>query len=129
MQESAEKRKSVLVIEDDAFLVRAYEMRFAGEGIDTSIATTGHEVMPMLAKEPPNAIILDIVLPGGMNGFEVLEAIKRTVGWAKTPIIVVSNLSQETNILRAKELGANKYIIKADTKISDIISLTASHFC
>ena len=122
-------KKSVLVVEDDAFLSRAYQLRFANEGIDTSFATMGSEVLPMLEKEPPDAVILDIVLPGGMSGFEILEVMKRAIGWEKVPVIIVSNLSQEANILRGKQLGADKYIIKADTRIGDIISVTASHFC
>lgn len=129
MELKKQAKKSVLVVEDDAFLAHAYQIRFESEGIATAIATTGNEAVAMLQKEPPCAVILDIVLPGGMDGFGVLEAIKKTIGWARVPIIVVSNLSQEINMVRAKQLGADRYIVKADTRLGDIISITAGHFC
>ena len=129
MQQNNACKRSVLVIEDDMFLAHAYQLRFESEGIDTAIATTGNEVLPMLQNEPPGAVVLDLVLPGGMDGFTILETMKKTIGWTKVPVIVVSNLSQDVNMMRAKQLGADKYIVKADTRIGDIISITASHFC
>lgn len=120
-------RKSVLIVEDDAFLAKAYEMRFANVGIDTVVAGTGNEVLTMLLRQPPDAVILDILLPD-IGGFEVLEKMKRADGWAHVPVIIVSNLSQDVHLARGKKLGAVRYVVKADTKIDDIISITTSHF-
>lgn len=124
---SAIPRKSVLVVEDDAFLAKAYEMRFAGAGIDTIIAGNGNEVLPMFSHKPPNAVILDILLPG-VGGFDILEKMRYVESWANIPVIIVSNLSQDVHIVRGKKLGAARYIVKADTKIDDIIAITVSYF-
>lgn len=113
-------KKNVLVIEDDLFLVKTYQVRFKAEGIDVAAATDGKEALALLQKDPPNLILLDLMLPN-VSGFDVLSAIKKSERWKKVPVVIVSNLGQAEDVNRGKELGAADYIVKANVRINDIV--------
>lgn len=117
--EKKQKSNRVFVIEDDSFLVRAYQIKFAKMGLETIVATNADEVDEMLKGAPPAVILLDLMLPG-ISGFDILESIKRKNGWGSVPIVIVSNLSQTEDIEKGKKLGAVDYIIKANSKVSEI---------
>ena len=113
------KKKTVLIIEDDIFLIKAYQVKFEKEGIDAVVANDGKEAMGFLDKEPVSVVILDLMLPG-MSGFDILEAIRKNSRWKKVPVIILSNLGQQEDIDRGKALGANEYFIKTNIKINEI---------
>ena len=115
-----QKSKRVLIIEDDQFLVRVYQIKFAKAGLETSIATNAEEIEHALKGNPPSVVLLDLMLSGA-SGFDVLESIKKKSGWAHVPVVIVSNLSQTEDIERGKQLGAADYIVKANAKISEIV--------
>ena len=115
------KGKSVLIVEDDTFLIKAYEIRFEKESVGVAVATNAEEALNYLAKKPTNAILLDLMLPG-MSGFELLEEIKKNEQWKNVPVIIVSNLSQDKDIELGKKLGAVDYIVKADVKVGEVVS-------
>ncbi len=119
-------KKSLLIVEDDVFLAKAYELRFKKEGIKSNIVTNGDEAISLLAGEPPSVVILDILLPG-RSGFEVLEIMRSTDGWMDIPVVVVSNLSRDVDVKRCFGLGATDYVVKADVGISDVVSITLKH--
>ena len=112
--------KSVLVVEDDAFLVKAYQMKFQKEGLDVLVAKDGKEALSFLEKEPPNVLLLDLMLPG-MSGFELLTAIRANERWKNIRVLILSNLGQPQDIARGKELGVVEYIVKANVKIADVV--------
>lgn len=115
----SEEKKTILIVEDDAFLVKAYQLRFEKEHMEVQIATTGTDAMLRLEKDPPHAVLLDLMLPG-VSGFDILGAIRKIPAWKMVPVIILSNLGQPEDIQRAKDLGANDYIVKANTKINDV---------
>jgi len=115
-----ENKKTILVVEDDTFLVRAYKVKFGENGFDVLVASTGEEAMAYLEKDPVDLVLLDIMLPV-TSGFDVLKAIRSNAKWGKVPVIVLSNLGQEQDIEKGKALGANDYIVKTDVKINDIV--------
>ncbi|MDP3057815.1 MAG: response regulator [bacterium] len=113
--------KVILLIEDDALLVKAYEAKFKKEGLNVWIIMNGTEAIKSLEKDPPSLVLLDLMLPGA-SGFDVLRAIKNNEKWKNIPVVVLTNLGQNQDIERIKEIGEVKeYIIKANMKISDII--------
>lgn len=114
-------KKTVLIIEDDLFLVKAYQVKFQKEGIETKIASDGKEALALLEKEPPAVVLLDLMLPG-ISGFTVLEAIRKNDKWKNVPVLILSNLGQPQDIERGKDLGVKDYIVKANIKISDIVA-------
>lgn len=119
-------KKKVLIIEDDAFLVKAYQIRFSTENVDAIVATNADEAEPYFKKEPPDAVLLDLMLPG-TNGFELLEEMKKINAWKDVPVIIVSNLSQDKDIELGKKLGAIDYVVKADTKVADVVVTVMKH--
>lgn len=120
-EENKSGRKNVLVVEDDLLLVQAYKIKLEKEGLETLVATTGKEALAFLEKDPPNVVLLDLLLPG-LNGFEFLSAIRKNEKWKSVPVIILTNLTQsEENLKIAKDLGAVDYIVKAEIRIGDII--------
>jgi DNA-binding response OmpR family regulator len=114
--------KFVLVVEDDPILKNLLGHTFAGK-YQTLYASGGEEGLQFFEQYKPAIVLLDLMLPGAKDGFAVLEAIRARTDALKTvPIIVVSNLGQEKDIQRAKSLGANDYLVKAEVSIEEIVA-------
>lgn len=105
--------KKILLIEDEQILVELYKMKFEHEGLDLIVAMDGDEGLKMAKKEKPDLILLDIVMPG-MNGYQVLEALKADETTKNIGVYILSNLGQTEEIDRGLELGADGYLIKSD---------------
>lgn len=114
------KKKSVLIVEDDQFISKAFKETFEAEGFVVKVAFNGEEALSILRKFMPDIILLDLVMPV-KNGFEVLKDVKRQDRLSKIPIIVATNLGEEQYIVKAKEMGANDYILKSELSLSDLV--------
>lgn len=112
--------KKILLIEDDPFLASLLGNRLKKEGFELVIAKSGNEAVKVLRAEKPVLALLDIILPG-KSGFEVLEEMKTDPQVAKTPVMIISNLGQEVDVERGKELGVVEYIVKARITIDDLV--------
>lgn len=111
----------VCIIEDDVFINKAYASKFGHENIPVKIAEDGQEGMRLLqSSDKPFLILLDLMLPK-KNGFEVLEEIKQDPSIKHIPVIIMTNLGQEADAKRGLALGAAEYLVKANTKIDEII--------
>jgi DNA-binding response OmpR family regulator len=111
--------KKILVAEDDAFLSTLLKNRLAREGFDVLTVGHGDEVIPLIKKEKPDLLLLDIILPGKV-GYDILEDLSKA--GSKLPFMVISNLSQDEDIKRAKSYGALEYFVKAKIGIDDLVS-------
>lgn len=120
IQHAAPARKIVFIVEDDSFLVKAYQMKFQKEGIEVWVATDGKEALSFLEKEPPRVMLLDLMLPG-LDGFEVLDAVRKNERWKNVPVLILSNLGQQKDIERGKALKVAEYMVKANVKIADVV--------
>ncbi len=94
--------------------------RFVKEGFEVIWAMSGDEAIAKLAEGPADLILMDIILPG-YSGFEAIEKIVADPAAGKTPVIVISNLGQESDIARGRELGIVAYLIKAQTPIDELV--------
>lgn len=119
-------KKKVLLIEDDQQISKVYEIQLKREGFHTVISRDGDEAVEIFSKEKPDLVVLDLMLPK-RDGFGVLEYIRKIAKDKETPILVISNLGQKGDRLRAMELGATSYMIKVDHPIKDIISTIKEH--
>ncbi len=113
--------KKILLTEDDEFLSSLIKNRLEREHFEVKIAKDGDEVLAMLKTYQPDLILLDIILPKKL-GFEVLEEIQSNKNLSHAPVMIMSNLGQDSDIQRAKELGAVDYFIKAKVVIDDLIT-------
>ncbi len=118
------KKPLILIIEDDASLQKILQEKLQTEGIDSVVATTGPLAFPLVKSRAPNLILVDIMLPGGMNGFDILEQFKRDGTIKTTPVIVLTNLEGEAKT--ALEIGAVAYIEKTTLSIDQIIAKVKS---
>lgn len=111
---------TILLVEDDPFLSALLKTRLQNEGLTVMHAVDGQQAVEMLKASKPSLILLDLILPK-KSGFEVMEAIQSDPELNKSPIIIISNLGQESDVQRGRELGAIEYFVKAKTSIDDLI--------
>lgn len=113
--------KIVLLVEDDLALRDIYEERFRAEGFEVFTAIDGEEAINIALKEKPDLILLDIMLPK-ISGFDVLDILRNTPETKDVKVIVLSALSQKTDVKRGTTLGADLYLVKSQVTLSDVIS-------
>jgi len=114
----AMKSPKILIIEDEKTLSRALELKLTHAGFVTESAFNGEDGVKLIAKGPCSLILLDLIMPK-MDGFGVLAVIKEKQ--IKTPVLVLTNLSQQNDIKRAKEFGVKEFFIKSNTPIATIV--------
>ena len=119
-------KKLVLVIEDDPFYSNIYRMKLEKENIRAEVAVSGDAGIAIARKEKPALILTDLIMPG-KDGFEILRELKADPNLKDVPVIVLSNLSQEEDMRRAKELGAAEYLVKANISIQDVVEKVKSN--
>ena len=113
--------KKVMVIEDDRFLSTLVKARLEREGFQIAQAFDGEEALDLLRREsPPALIILDLIMPK-VTGFELLQTVSITPGLANIPVVILSNLAQDSDIEKAKQLGAKEYFVKVKVSIDDLV--------
>lgn len=110
----------VLIVEDEDFLVRALKDNLVSDGHTVSVATDGEMVFDELGKKKPALILLDLLLPK-KNGFDVLKELRANPEWQLIPVIILSNLGEDSEIKRALELGANDYFVKSQHPIQEVM--------
>ncbi len=104
--------RKVLLAEDDRFLRRAAEATLRHHGFTVLLAVDGEEALRVARLEAPDLILLDLIMPK-LQGFEVLRALKQDPATSPIPVIVLSNLGQDSDSKTARELGATDYWVKA----------------
>jgi len=110
----------VLIVEDEDFLIRTLEDNLKAEGYAVDIAKNGEEAIEKIGKNKPNLVLLDILMPK-KDGFYVLGEIKKNLEWKLIPVIVLSNLGEDTTIKKALEMGADDYFVKSQHPIQEVI--------
>ncbi|MDO8183434.1 MAG: response regulator [bacterium] len=110
--------KKILIIEDEKSLARALELKLTISGFEVKIVFNGEDGLGLIQQELFDLILLDLIMPK-MDGFSVLEFLKKKK--IKTPVMVLSNLSQEDDIRRTKKFGAKEFFIKSNTPIATIV--------
>lgn len=112
--------RKIMWVEDDSFLSDIIARKLSSEKCTLMHAKDGETALSLVEEETPDIIILDILLPG-MNGFEVLEKLKANTKIKNVPVILLSNLGQESDKEKGKTLGANRFLVKATLTLDEII--------
>lgn len=113
------KAQTVLVVEDNELLSDLIVRRMQRE-YTVELARTGNEVFDVLDNHHIDLIILDLVL-SGMHGFDILARIKEDKKTAPIPVIILSNLDQESDIKKCEELGAARFLVKIVSEL-DVVA-------
>lgn len=118
--------KKILVVEDDKFLIKAYNIKFSKAGFEVITAMDGLSGLEIARNEAPKLILLDLMLPK-IDGFEFLKRMSQDEKIKNIPVIVLSNLGQQNDKDKAISLGAKDYLIKADYSLDNIIGVINKH--
>lgn len=113
-------KKKILIVEDDEILSDIYATKLGMEGYEVILASEGYKGIEAAIRQEPDLILLDIVLPK-MNGFEILKMLKKKDKVKDIPVIFLSNLGQDYEVSKGLELGAVKYLIKANYTPAQVI--------
>ena len=116
----------IYIVDDDKFLLDLYSVKFRNAGHNVNMFISGEDLLNALKKTDtvaPDVILLDIIMPG-IGGFGALEAIRKDQLAQGAKIIILSNQGQDSDIEKAKKLGADGYIIKASAIPSEVFAET-----
>jgi len=116
---SGEPRR-ILVAEDDRFLRKAAEMALKRQGYTVLTAADGEEALQAARSVLPDLVLLDLIMPK-LNGFDVLQALKKEAPTAHIPVIILSNLGQDRDVQQAMDAGATAYFIKTDLSLQALV--------
>lgn len=118
--------KVILLVEDDDNLANVYETRLQAEGFKTTRVNNGGDALQAALQSKPDLILLDVMMPK-MSGFDVLDILRSTPETAKTKIIMLTALSQDSDKERAQSLGADDYLVKSQVVIADVVDRVKAH--
>ena len=106
--------KKILIAEDAHNVRLTVELCLEGAGYEVISTDNGVQALQLAVAHVPDLVLLDLVLPG-MSGFLVLEALRAEPKTRETPVIIVSAKAQDDDIQKARQLGANDYLVKPFT--------------
>ncbi|HAT74119.1 MAG: Response regulator receiver sensor signal transduction histidine kinase [Candidatus Moranbacteria bacterium GW2011_GWF2_36_839] len=114
-------KKTIMIVEDDTFVMDIYETKIAKDGMNVISANNGMEAIKKLEEgAKPDLILLDILMPY-MNGLEFLKKVKEDENLKNIPIVLLTNLSQKEEIQEGIGLGAKDYLIKSHFTPSEVM--------
>jgi len=107
-------RVLVLFVEDDPSVAQMYRLKLELDGYDVEVASDGEKALEAARTNPPDIVFLDIRLPK-LDGFGVLEALRKDPRTERLPVVILSNHSEKQLVDRGLLLGARDYLIKTET--------------
>ena len=125
-QEQNGPQKKILLVEDDDALAAVYMARLEAEGFSMQRVPNGEEALAKALEFRPDLILLDAMMPK-VSGFDVLDILRNTPETTNMRIIMLTALSQESDIQRAKALGVDEYLVKSQVVIADVVERIKVH--
>jgi CheY-like chemotaxis protein len=110
----------IMLVEDDKSLREIYGIRLIAEGYEITSAGDGEEALAMAIKEKPDLIVSDVMMPK-ISGFDMLDILKSTPETKDIKVIMMTALSSEDQRTRGEKLGADKYLVKSQVGIEDVV--------
>lgn len=122
----AGKLKKLLLVEDDDSLANVYQVRLEAEGFEVHRVSNGEQALGAALEFKPDLILLDVMMPK-VSGFDVLDILRNTPETVNIRIIMLTALSQEGDIEKARNLGVDDYLIKSQVVIADVVERIRHH--
>jgi DNA-binding response OmpR family regulator len=113
-------KNKILFIEDESALQETFGDLLSREGYEVIKALDGDSGLRLAKSEKPDLILLDLILPR-MNGFEVLEGIRKEDDIKDIPVIILTNLESAGDVQKAIEFGAKDYLVKENYKMEEVL--------
>lgn len=110
----------IMLVEDDKSLREIYGVRLLAEGYDIVSAGDGEEALAMAIKERPQLILSDVMMPK-ISGFDMLDILRSTTETKNIKVIMMTALSSEEQRIRGEKLGADRYLVKSQVGIEDVV--------
>lgn len=111
----------IMVVEDDQSLREIYSIRLTAEGYEVCSAGDGEEALAIAVKERPDLVISDVMMPK-ISGFDMLDILRSTPETKNIKVIMMTALSSDDQRKRGESLGADKYLVKSQVGIEDVIA-------
>lgn len=112
----------IMLVEDDNSLREIYSIRLTAEGYVIVSAGDGEEALAMAVKERPDLIISDVMMPK-ISGFDMLDILRSTPETKDIKVIMMTALSSEDQRERGEHLGADRYLVKSQVGIEDVVNV------
>lgn len=110
----------IMLVEDDKSLREIYGIRLIAEGYEIKSAGDGEEALAMIIKERPDLVISDVMMPK-ISGFDMLDILRATPETKDIKVIMMTALSSEDQRSRGQSLGADRYLVKSQVGIEDVV--------
>ncbi|MGQ9786896.1 MAG: response regulator, partial [Anaerolineae bacterium] len=107
-------RPRILVVDDEPAMVHYLSMILTRDGYEVLKAASGHEALAIVRQQSPDLVLLDVMMPG-MDGFQVLKELRASEEFRALPVIILTALTAEQDIVRSFEEGVTDYIDKPIT--------------
>ena len=111
----------LLLIEDDIFFRKFYVEKLRVKGFEVDEADDGEQGLEKVKSFKPDLIVLDLIMPK-KDGFEVLKSMQNDTNLKKIPVLVFSTLGQETDVAKARKLGASDYVNKSLFDFNELVA-------
>lgn len=121
------KAKTIILVEDEEILVNMYKLKLSKGGYTVLTASNGELGLDLIKKTKADLVLLDVMMPK-MDGFAVLEAIRKEKKISKLPVILLTNLGQDEDIKKGKEYGVVDYCIKANMTPHELVDKIDQYF-
>jgi len=112
----------ILLADDQEAVRRLIGITLGEDEFELVYATDGEEALRVIRETKPDLVLLDLILPGKYDGFEVLQKMREDPTLDSRSVVIISNLGQESDMERVKQLGAVEYFVKAKTSIDDLVN-------
>ncbi len=116
----SDQKVKILLIEDEEMLANMYEVKFKNEGFELTKALDGASGLEQAKKIKPDFVLLDVIMPK-MDGFSVLKSLREDPTTKDLPVMLLTNLGQDEDVKKGKELGVVGYLVKANVTPSEVV--------
>lgn len=111
---------NIIIVEDDANLANIYKKKLGENGHTVSVVEDASAVAT-IAQQKPDLVLLDILMPK-VNGLDILRELKADATCATVPVLLLTNVAEDTSIAKGLELGAYGYLLKSETTPDQVLS-------
>jgi two-component system alkaline phosphatase synthesis response regulator PhoP len=118
--DTAPSAGKILLVEDDQTMVKMYATKLLKENFQVEVASDGEQALEKVKSQKPGLVVLDLMIPK-IGGMEVLAQLRADPKTRSLPVLILSNLSQDADIQKAKQLGVKEFLVKANFTPSQVV--------